>query len=99
MTKTAKLALTITLGLLFLAGMAFAQADPGVGSDNGADQTSNAGQTFSADNSGTFDGPAELPRLYVKSSLVDTPAPGKIIPVNAGGSIKAALASAACGDT
>src|SRR6266404_734186 len=28
---------------------------------------------------GKFDGPAELPRAYVKSALSDTPAPGKSI--------------------
>jgi len=29
-----------------------------------------------APNTGSFDGPAELPRVYMKSSLADTPAPG-----------------------
>jgi len=80
--KRANLASALTLGLLFLIGMAFAQADPGV-----------------SNNSGSFDGPAELPRLYVQSSLINTPAPGKTISVTAGGSLKAALASANCGDT
>jgi len=32
--KTARLASSITLGVLFLAGMAFAQTDPGVQSGN-----------------------------------------------------------------
>jgi hypothetical protein len=48
--------------------------------------------------SGDHDGPAELPRAYVQSSLRDTPAPGKIIPVRAGGDPSEALAHASCGD-
>jgi CxxC motif-containing protein (DUF1111 family) len=40
--KTAKLASVITLALLFLAGIAFAQSDPGVRSNTGV----NAGQPF-----------------------------------------------------
>jgi hypothetical protein len=46
-----------------------------------------------------FDGPAELPRVYMRSSLADTPAPGKNIPVKAGGNLQEALNQAACGDT
>ncbi len=46
-----------------------------------------------------FDGPAELPRVYVKSALADTPAPGKNIAVKAGGNLQEALNKAACGDT
>jgi hypothetical protein len=46
-----------------------------------------------------FDGPAELPRMYVQSSLADTPAPGTRITVNAGGDLQSALNSANCGDT
>jgi hypothetical protein len=46
-----------------------------------------------------FDGPAELPRVWVKSAMADTPAPGKVIPVKAGTDLQAALDSAACGDT
>jgi hypothetical protein len=48
---------------------------------------------------GNFDGPAELPRLTVASSMADTPAPGTIITVNAGADLQAALNSAHCGDT
>jgi hypothetical protein len=48
---------------------------------------------------GTFDGPAELPRVYIQSSLANTPAPGKTLFVAAGGSIQAALNRANCGDT
>ena len=46
-----------------------------------------------------FDGPAELPRVYLHTTLADTPAPGSTISVNAGGDLQAALNSANCGDT
>jgi len=46
-----------------------------------------------------FDGPAELPRVYVKSALADTPAPGKILQVKADGNLQSTLESATCGDT
>ena len=46
-----------------------------------------------------FDGPAELPREYVKSMLADTPAPGHKIAVKEGDSLQSALDRAACGDT
>jgi len=45
-----------------------------------------------------FDGPAELPRVTVPSAMTDTPAPGAIITVNAGGDLQAALNNASCGD-
>lgn len=50
-------------------------------------------------NSAKFDGPAELPRVYVNSSLADTPAPGKSISVKDGAELKSALEDAHCGDT
>ena len=46
-----------------------------------------------------FDGPAELPRLYVRSALADTPAPGKVISVHAGEKLQVAINTASCGDT
>jgi hypothetical protein len=49
--------------------------------------------------SGTFDGPAELPRVTVPSAMSDTPAPGRTISVAAGGDLQADLNSANCGDT
>jgi hypothetical protein len=49
--------------------------------------------------SGNFDGPAELPRVYLNSTLADTPAPGSTITVGAGGDLKTALDNANCGDT
>ncbi len=48
---------------------------------------------------GNFDGPAELPRVYVQSDLVNTPAPGKVISVPKGGDFQQALNAAKCGDT
>ena len=47
---------------------------------------------------GNFDGPAELPRVTVPSAMADTPAPGAVITVNAGGDLQSALNSAHCGD-
>jgi len=52
-----------------------------------------------APNTGSFDGPAELPRVYMKSSLADTPAPGSTHLLKRGDSLQAALDSAKCGDT
>jgi len=48
---------------------------------------------------GGFDGPAELPRAYLRSTMADTPTPGNVITVNAGGNVQAVLNSANCGDT
>lgn len=45
-----------------------------------------------------FDGPAELPREYVKTSLPETPAGGKTWDVHAGEKIEDALIRASCGD-
>jgi hypothetical protein len=52
-----------------------------------------------ADSPAQFDGPAELPRIYLQTSVADTPAPGKVQSVNAGGNLQTALSQAACGDT
>lgn len=46
-----------------------------------------------------FDGPAELPRIYVKSALGDTPAPGRTHTVSATDDLQQAINSAQCGDT
>ncbi len=45
-----------------------------------------------------YDGPAELPRVTVPSTMADTPAPGSVITVNAGDNLQSALNSARCGD-
>jgi hypothetical protein len=55
--------------------------------------------TVSSNSTGNFDGPAELPRVYLKTSLADTPAPGKTTQVTSGGDFQAALDNANCGDT
>jgi hypothetical protein len=55
-------------------------------------------QTSTASSSQHFDGPAELPREYVKSSLRDTPTGGKTLTVGSDQSIEKTLASASCGD-
>jgi hypothetical protein len=49
--------------------------------------------------SAKFDGPAELPRIYLHSSLADTPAPGNTQLVKSGDDLQAALNHASCGDT
>ena len=46
-----------------------------------------------------FDGPAELPRIYIKSSLADTPAKGHTIAVKDEAGLKDALTRSQCGDT
>jgi hypothetical protein len=46
-----------------------------------------------------LDGPAELPRAYVRSSLADTPAPGRTLLVKEGEDFQKTLNAAACGDT
>jgi hypothetical protein len=46
-----------------------------------------------------FDGPAELPLIYIQTAMSNTPAPGSTITVNSGGNLQSALNSASCGDT
>jgi len=53
----------------------------------------------SAATSSSFDGPAELPRVYLNTTLADTPAPGSTINVAANGDLQGALNNASCGDT
>jgi hypothetical protein len=45
-----------------------------------------------------YDGPAQLPRVTVPSAMSDTPAPGAVLPVNAGDNLQSALNNASCGD-
>lgn len=53
----------------------------------------------STQTSGSYDGPAQLPLVYIQSSMANTPAPGVTTTVNAGGDFQGALNSANCGDT
>jgi hypothetical protein len=46
-----------------------------------------------------FDGPAELPRIYIQTAMSNTPAPGSITAVSSGGDFQSALNDANCGDT
>src|SRR5271165_206844 len=65
--------------------------------------SNSATQTFtlavSPANVTNLDGPAELPRVYLSTTMADTPAPGSTITVNAGGDLQSALNNAQCGDT
>lgn len=55
--------------------------------------------SFSSSSANGFDGPAELPRIYIQTAMSNTPAPGSTVTVNAGGDLQSALNSASCGDT
>jgi hypothetical protein len=85
-----RLLIRLLLPLLFGRGLAQAQQDPAAQVQSGTAQAGHEGQ---------FDGPAELPRVYVKSALADTPAPGKIRALKNGDNLQDALDHAACGDT
>ncbi len=82
--------MTILLRTWLLCGLLFCPVPP-----------AGAGQTSSTQPSspGKFDGPAELPRVFVKSGLADTPAPGKVLLVKGGDNLQSALDKATCGDT
>src|ERR1017187_6800369 len=58
-----------------------------------------SGQSSTPPQGKNFDGPAELLRQQVKSSLKDTPAGGKTWMVRSGQSLEQVLTSASCGDT
>jgi hypothetical protein len=67
-----------------------------------AAEPATSGQTPDARDSkqsGNFDGPAELPRIRMATSMRNTPAPGKIMRVRAGEDPSETLAKASCGDT
>ena len=57
-----------------------------------------ANQRESSGDTERFDGPAELPRVYMNTALSDTPSPGKIHKVNAGSDLQRTVNDAACGD-
>ena len=48
---------------------------------------------------GSYDGPAQLPQIFMQTTMANTPAPGSVTLVNAGGSLQNALNNANCGDT
>jgi len=64
-----------------------------------AEASKSVGDIASTPTSAKYDGPAELPRAYVRSALADTPTPGKALEVKAGADLQRALDEAACGDT
>ena len=55
--------------------------------------------TVSSASASGFDGPAELPRVYIQTAMANTPAPGATSTISAGGDFQSALNSANCGDT
>ena len=55
--------------------------------------------TVSSSSASGYDGPAELPRIYIQTAMTNTPAPGVTTTVNAGGNLQTALNNANCGDT
>jgi hypothetical protein len=55
--------------------------------------------TLAVSSGGNFDGPAELPRVYLQTAMADTPAPGTTTLVPTGGDFQTALNNANCGDT
>src|ERR1700683_3293160 len=48
--------------------------------------------------SSKFDGPAELPRVYIRSAQADTPANGKSLTAKNSGELQVALEKAQCRD-
>lgn len=67
--------------------------------DASADSTSQSlVLQVSAGQASTHDGPAELPRVYLQTTVADTPSPGTTVTVNAGGDLQSALNAANCGD-
>ena len=56
-------------------------------------------RSASSAEAGRFDGPAELPRLTVSSTISDTPAPGNVQLVREGGNLQHALDDVSCGGT
>jgi hypothetical protein len=62
------------------------------------DNTATGNFSVAVVSSSGYDGPAELPKVTVPSAMADTPAPGSVISVNAGGNLQTALNNAQCGD-
>jgi len=70
-----------------------------VGDSAGHSATQATTLTVSSASASGFDGPAELPRVYIQTAMANTPAPGTVTNVNAGGDLQSALDVANCGDT
>lgn len=68
-------------------------------SDAAGDHTAEAFSMSVSTNPSAYDGPAELPRVYLQTTMADTPAPGRTIAVPAGGDLQSVLNNASCGDT
>jgi hypothetical protein len=66
---------------------------------DGGGQKAQKSFLLSVTSGGNFDGPAELPRVTMPSAISDTPAPGRVTNVPAGGNLQVALNNAQCGDT
>jgi hypothetical protein len=97
----------LCIAVVFVCSFAFSQdpctvsvaADGKVTSPTACDLAGiQPNQTPPTPSAATTDGPAELPRIYIKSSLADTPSPGAQINVKAGSDLNAAYLAAKCGD-
>jgi hypothetical protein len=84
---------SLSMSVVFLAVFTLGSPRPGSSASH------NSQQAVPATSRPGFDGPAELPRIYVKSSLIDTPAPGKVINLKEGGNLGQTIDEANCGDT
>jgi len=60
--------------------------------------TATTALTLTVSSNSGFDGPAQLPLIYIQSALSNTPAPGSTINVNTAANLQSALNSASCGD-
>lgn len=74
----------VTLTFLLLPRAAIASSSPA------AEGSAAAGSRY--------DGPAELPRVYVQSSLSSTPAPGRVLDIRGSDNLQKVIDGAKCGD-
>lgn len=65
----------------------------------GASSTHPFSLSVASSSASGYDGPAELPLVYIQTAMANTPAPGTTTTVNAGGDLQSALNNANCGDT
>ena len=61
--------------------------------------TSNGSFSMAVGESSGYDGPAQLPLVTIPIAIADSPAPGSVINVTAGGDLQGALDSVQCGQT